>query len=187
MGTWKGMSRGEPRRIFGVETHLRGRRWRLPRTTAWCCSTCLARAAMPARLRRGSALGPAQAPRASAPVKVESERGGDSGEGSEVRARPHPQAEDDLELHVCQRRRSVLFQHQSLRSSCHQDEASLVQRIFLATSSPTRTVYNGLMISSEPSINQIIISKIDVQAKSVRSDLCHSLASIGINQENKTN
>ena len=56
----------EPRRIFlGFETHLRGRRWRLPRTTAWCCSTCLARTAMPARLRRGSALGPAQAARAS--------------------------------------------------------------------------------------------------------------------------
>ena len=66
---FRGLSRGkEPRRIlfWGVETHLRGRRWRLPRTTAWCCSTCLARAAMPARLRRGSALGPAQAPRASA-------------------------------------------------------------------------------------------------------------------------
>ena len=97
-----------------------------------------------------------------------------------ARARPHPQAEDDLELHVCQRRRSVLFQHQSLRSSCHQDEASLVQRIFLATSSPTRTVYNGLMISSEPSINQIIISKIDVQGTCVT--LWHQSASISINQ-----
>ena len=57
--------RRNPGESFQVETHLRGRRWRLPRTTAWCCSTCLARTAMPARLRRGSALGPAQAARAS--------------------------------------------------------------------------------------------------------------------------
>ena len=86
-------------------------------------------------------------------------------------------------------RRSLLFQHQSLRSSCQQGEASLVQQIFLATSSPTRTVCNGLQLQTlvKPSTTYTVydntmISKMNVQGTWVHSDLCHSMASISINQ-----
>ena len=82
-------------------------------------------------------------------------------EGAEVRARPHPQAEDDLELPVWQLR-SVLGTPK-LQAVANKARRALFSKCSLQPlmSSPSRTVYNGLMISSDvwlQSTTHLIIS-----------------------------
>ena len=81
-----------------------------------------------------------------------------AGEGSEVRARPHPQAEDDPELPVWQLR-SVLGTPKLQTVANRARQAALFSKSSLQPfiSSPTMTVYDGLMIGSKPSTDLIII------------------------------